>query len=126
MENFVLAAYTTVGFNMDDEYDTNGLCDGILLVAFNTLNSSTISDSSQHALECFHDEEQMRESMLIAKVERDNVFWQRVHMGLNDTTAKQQHHHPGCNGRISLCQLVNMSSKLCDLIYEDMLMCPMN
>ena len=45
-------------------------------------------------------------------------------MGLmNDTTtaAKQQQQHPGgCDGgSISLCQLVNMSSKLCNLMYED-------
>ena len=40
---------------------------------------------------------------------------------MNDiTTAKQQQHPGGCDGgSISLCQLVNMSSKLCDLIYED-------
>ena len=61
VENFVLPAYTTVGFNMDEYNTTNGLCNGILLIAFNALNSSTISNSSQHTLECFHDEEQMRE-----------------------------------------------------------------
>ena len=120
VENFVLPANTTVGFNMDEYDTTEELCNGILLIA---LNSSMISDSSQHALECFHDEEQMRrDSMLTAKVERDNVFWQRACMGLmNDTTtAKQQHHHPGCDGgSISLHQLVNMSSKLCHLKYED-------
>ena len=43
-------------------------------------------------------------------------------MGLmNDTTTATKQQHPGgCDGgSISLCQLVNMSSKLCDLIYED-------
>ena len=96
----------------------NDLCKGMLLIAFNALNSS-ISDSNHHTLECFHDEEQMMESMLTAKVERDNVFWQPVRMSLNDIAKQQQ--HSGCDGSISLCQLelVNMSTQLCDLIYED-------
>ena len=75
VENFVLLACTTVGFNMDEYNTTNGLCNGILLVAFNALNSSTISDTSEHTSECFHDEERMkRESMLTTRVERDKCF----------------------------------------------------
>ena len=53
VENFELPACTTVRFNMDEYNTTNGLCNGILLVAFNALNSSTMSDLSQHTLECF-------------------------------------------------------------------------
>ena len=78
MENFALFVYTAVAFNMDGDTTTtttNGLCEEVLLIAWNSLTISSADYSNQHALECFHNEERMKESVLTAKVEKDNVFW---------------------------------------------------